>query len=135
MSNIITIKENIMTVFFNQDKVLDPERCWSDWIELGSLGKVRKHYNKIGIVSTRTGECPNESAIQKAAYTWAVSSPETLQVAKERFEFECRERAIIPSDEMWNEKLYKIGRLLYYQRANRMKEFIEMHGLQAYAPN
>jgi len=124
-----------MSVFFNQASVLDPESCWNDWISEGSLTKVRRKYNDEGIISPRTGECPNESAIQKSAYNWAIKTPENLEQARERFYFECQERAIAPSDELWKEKLYKIGRLLFYQRSGRMQEFISQHGLQQYAEN
>lgn len=119
-----------MSVFFMPHQILEPQKCWEDWIRLGSLTKVRNEYEEAGLVSRRTGSAPNESAIQKSAYVYALGN---LNVAKERFEFECRERGIVPTEEMWKKKLYRIAWLLYYQRPGRMSEFVSEHGLEAYA--
>lgn len=119
-----------MSVFFNHAKILDPKTCWDDWIAEGSLTKVRAKYWREGLISERTGTPPNESAIQKSAYSWAV---ENITIAKERFEYECQLRAIAPTEEMWKSKLFTMGKLLFYQRPGRMSDFVERHGLQGYA--
>lgn len=119
-----------MTIFFTQGKLLDPRKCWEDWIRLGSLAKVCREYTQEGTVNPNTGVSPNASAVQKSAYSYAV---ENIDVAKERFFFECRERGEVPTDDLWKEKLYKIGRLLYYQRRNRLDDFVKDNGLEVYA--
>ena len=120
-----------MTIFISaRIQILDPESCWNDWIALGSLAKVRRKYEHDGIVSPRTRSAPNESAIQKAAFKYALQNPD---VAKQRFEHECIKNGTPPTEEMWKERWYRIGRLLYYQRPNRLKSFIEQYGLEKYA--
>jgi hypothetical protein len=119
-----------MPIFFPPNQILRPEKCWNDWIEQGSLTKVKRKYRMDGLISPRTGDAPNESAIQKSAYSYAV---ENVDIAKERFIHECQTRGIPFTEELWEEKLYKIGRLLYYQRSGRMADFIEKHGLHKYA--
>ena len=119
-----------MTVFFTQGKLLDPQKCWEDWIELGSLVKVQRKYTQEGLVNPNTGVSPNPSAIQKAAYAYAV---ENIDVARERFFHEARELGHVPTEEDWKKKLHKVGWLLYYQRPNRWEEFVIEHGLEEYA--
>lgn len=120
-----------MTIFSNNSfQVLDPEQCWNDWISLGSLRKVRRKYQHEGLISSRTGETPNESAIQKAAYNYAINHIEEM---KERFDYEYMKDGRIPTEDEWKKRLYRIGYLLFYQRKSRLQEFINKHGLQAYA--
>jgi len=120
-----------MTIFTSARKqILDPEECWNDWIELGSLAKVKRKYEYEGKVSQRTGSTPNESAIQKSAFNYAIRH---IDVARERFEYELQKEGIPVTEDMWKERLYRMGRLLFYQRPVRLKNFIETHGLEKYA--
>ena len=120
-----------MTIFSNTAfQILDPEQCWNDWIELGSLRKVRRKYEHEGLISTRTGEPPNESAIQKSAYNYGITHIDEM---KERFEYEYMKDGRVPTEDEWKSRLYRIGYLLFYQRQARLQEFINKHGLQAYA--
>lgn len=122
-----------MTVFITNQPMLDPKQCWDDWVSLGSLTKVRENFRLNNVYHPITGNPPTISAIQKAAYLWATTSHETLAIAKERFEYECKKRGKIPTDEMWGKKAYMMCKLLYYQRPNKLKEHVEKFGLQAYA--
>ncbi len=118
-----------MSIFFIARQILEPQKSWEDWVRLKSLSKVRREYEEQGIINPRTGNAPNESAIQKSAYVYVLSNPE---VAREQFEFECRERGDIPTEELWKKKLYKIAWLLYYQRPNRMRGYVAQYGLESY---
>lgn len=120
-----------MTIFSSSSlQILDPKQCWDDWIALGSLRKVRRKYQHEGLISSRTGAAPNESAIQKAAYNYAINHIEEM---KERFDYEYMKDGRIPTDDEWKRRLYRVGYLLFYQRKSRLQEFINKHGLQAYA--
>lgn len=122
-----------MSVFSDANHLLNPERCWNDWLEHGSLMNVRRKYAFEGYLNPTTGKPPTISAIQKSAYTWIIQNPDRIRLAKERYMYEHKRKGIIATDDMWKEKLFNIGRLLFYQRPDRLRQFIAQHGLQKYA--
>lgn len=119
-----------MPIFYKKKPLLDPEECWNDWRELGSLQKVREKYEFEGRLNPNTGRPPTESAIQKSAYMYAILHPEE---AKQVYEYETKRQGFIPNDEEWRKKFYGIGKLLFYQRTEKLDKFVEQHGLQEYS--
>lgn len=120
----------MMPIFYRKKPLLIPEKCWSDWIELGSLQKVREKYAFEGMLNPITGLPPTVSAIQKSAYTYAL---ENVPQAKEAYEYETKRQGFEPSEDDWKKRLYSIARLVYYQRLHKLDKFVEVHGLQKYA--
>lgn len=108
---------------------LDPEDCWKKWITLGSLGLVRKAYAKEEKINSKTGNPPTKSAIEKAAYMWALDH---LKEARKDLEFAWVKDGHILTDEAWNKFLVKAAHLVHYQRMHKFENFVNQHGLQQY---
>lgn len=119
-----------MPIFYKSKPLLNPEECWNDWIELGSLQKVREKYQFEGRFNPNTGRPPTESAIQKSAYMYAILHPEE---AREAYYYQTKQQGFIPNEEEWQKRFYEIARLLYYQRLDKLDKFVEQHGLQKFA--
>jgi len=65
-------KDEDMTVGMSAISILDPYRCWKEWIRLGSLNRVRDLFDNEGLKNRRTMKVPTISAIEKAAFRWAL---------------------------------------------------------------
>src|SRR5215207_323588 len=83
-SNGASREDEDMTAGINTMKLLDPQRCWTEWIRLGSLNRVRELFHDEGLRHPRTKVVPTISAIEKAAYRWALTN---LDEARQDLEF------------------------------------------------
>lgn len=110
--------------------ILDPERCWKEWIRLGSLSKVRDLFYDEGLRNPRTTRVPTLSAIEKAAYRWALENQEEAKIdLKHAWSTEGE----ILTDEDWRKFLADKANLAYFVQPRKARRFIERHGLEEYA--
>lgn len=115
-----------MTVGMSAISILDPKRCWKEWIRLGSLNKVRNLLEKEGLRNPRTLRVPTISAIEKAAFRWAL---ENLEEAKSDTTYAWKTEGIMMTEEMWKEFLADKARLAYFVQPRRKKNFLEENQL------
>lgn len=118
--------EENMTVGMSAIAILDPKRCWKEWIRLGSLNKVRNLLNDEGLRNPKTMRVPTISAIEKAAFRWAL---ENLEEAKEDTTYAWQTEGIMMTEEMWKEFLADKARLAYFVQPRRVQSFLEEHNL------
>lgn len=107
--------------------LLEPEKCWKLWNELGSLRKVKAKLRSEGVVNPRTGEPPTSSAIEKAAFMWLINNP---QEARKDAEYSWRREGKIMTDADFNDLLYNAARMTFYQRPGRWYEWLSKMGLE-----
>lgn len=119
-----------MTIGIAAPNLLDERECWSKWIELGSLERVRREYQRTGVLNKRTGDPPTISAIQKAAYRWVLKN---LEEAREQIKHEWEKEGRFLTDDEWKKYHYRILRITYYQTPVKLKKLIAQHGLREYA--
>lgn len=115
-----------MTVGMSIISILDPKRCWKEWIRLGSLNKVRGMLEDEGLRNPRTMRVPTISAIEKAAFRWAL---ENLAEAKEDTTYAWQTEGIMMTEEMWREFLVDKARLAYFVQPKKIQSFLEEHQL------
>lgn len=119
-------KDKDMTVGVSVIAILDPKRCWKEWIRLGSLNKVRNLLNDEGLRNPKTLRVPTISAIEKAAFRWAL---ENLEEAKRDTTYAWQTEGIMMTEEMWREFLANKARLAYFVQPRRVQSFLEEHNL------
>lgn len=106
--------------------ILDPERCWREWIALGSLTKVMNLFEQEGLRNPQTQRVPTISAIEKAAYRWML---ENLDEARRGLEFAWSSEGVILTDEKWNEFVIEKARLAYFVQPRKFERYLEQHNL------
>lgn len=115
-----------MTVGMSLIAILDPKRCWKEWIRLGSLNKVRNLFQDEGLRNPRTLRVPTISAIEKAAFRWAL---ENLEEAKTDTTYAWQTEGIMMTEEMWREFLVDKARLAYFVQPRKTQRFLEENQL------
>lgn len=106
---------------------LDPKTCWKEWNNVeGSLGAVRKKFVQKGILNEKTGKPPTNSGIEKAAFMWALYNQKE---ARKDLEFSWQREGRILTDDEWKKFLINAANLVFYQRPNRLSEFLSENGL------
>lgn len=115
-----------MTVGMNAISTLNPKRCWKEWIRLGSLSKVRDLFDREGLKNPATMRVPTISAIEKAAYRWAM---ENQAEAKQDLAYAWQSEGIMMTEEMWKDFLIKKSKLAYFVQPRRIKIFLEQNQL------
>lgn len=106
---------------------LDPKTCWKEWHVIeGSLGSVQSKFLKQGLVNERTERAPTKSGIEKAAFSWAI---ENQAESRKDLQYAWEKEGHILTDEDWKQFLLDASRLVFYQRPNRLKEFLSKNGL------
>lgn len=109
---------------------LDPKTCWKVWhSENGSLSKVQDKMIREGNINYKTGRVATKSGIEKAAFMWAIKNQAE---ARKDLEKAWASEGFPLTDEAWKQFLAGAGRLVFYQRKNSLKEFIEENNLQDY---
>ncbi len=105
---------------------LDPKQCWKDWnIHEGSLGAVQKKLVREGNLNPKTDQPPTISGIEKAAFAWALENQEE---ARKDLEFAWSREGHVLTEEDWREFLRNAARLVFYQRPNRLQNFMSENG-------
>lgn len=107
--------------------ILDPERCWKLWIELGSLNKVKDQFAIEGLINPITMKPPTISAIEKAAYRWALENQEE---ARQDLSYSWGRVGEPLTDERWHEFLVSSAELAYFVQPAKIKRFIEENELE-----
>lgn len=115
-----------MTVGMDTLSVLDPKRCWKEWIRLGSLNKVKRLFEDEGLRNPRTLRVPTVSAIEKAAYRWAL---ENMDEAKQDMTYAWKTEGVMMTEEMWTDFLVKKAHLAYFVQPRRIQNFLEENQL------
>ena len=115
-----------MTAGIRTISVLDPERCWREWVRLGSLNKVRNLFDDEGLRNPRTMRVPTISAIEKAAFRWALGN---LEEARRDLVRAWQAEGEVLTDERWKEFLKDKAILAYYLQPRRLERFLEQHQL------
>ena len=116
-----------MTTGLGVISILDPERCWREWIRLGSLHKVQNKFEDEGLRNPRTLRVPTISAIEKAAYRWAL---ENLEEAKKDLEYAWNQIGEVLTEERWQEFLVDKAKLAYFVQPKKIERFLEQHQLE-----
>lgn len=119
-------REIKMTVGMNVNSILDPRRCWKEWIRLGSLNKVRNLFEGEGLRNPATMRVPTISAIEKAAYRWAMDNQEE---AKQDLSYAWQSEGVMMTEEMWRDFLIKKSTLAYFVQPRRIQLFLEQNEL------
>lgn len=65
-----------MSIAKRRKRLLDDKETFFLWVELGSLGKVLKHYESIGIINPKTGNSFSETAIWTSALRYVLANPD-----------------------------------------------------------
>jgi hypothetical protein len=105
---------------------LDPKQCWKVWhVSGGSLGAVQIQLVREGKINPKTDRPPTKSGIEKAAFGWAL---ENQSEARKDLEFAWSKQGVILKEEDWREFLKNAARLVFYQRPNRLEEFLSRNG-------
>jgi hypothetical protein len=108
--------------------LLDPKQCWKDWnLELGTLNAVREKLRKQGVINPSTGEPPTASAIEKAAFSWAIHNQEE---ARRDLAQAWRNFGYVLTDEEWRSFLGRASNLVYYQRPRKLERFRVQNGIR-----
>lgn len=115
-----------MTVGMSIISILDPKRCWKEWIRLGSLNRVRGLFHDEGLRNPRTLRVPTISAIEKAAFRWALENQEE---AKKDATYAWQTEGIVMTEKMWREFLEEKARLAYFVQPRKIQRFLEEHQL------
>lgn len=110
--------------------ILDPERCWKEWIRTGSLNEVRKVFEREGIKNPRTLEPPTLSAIEKAAYRWVLNNQEE---GRQDLEFAWSSQGQVLNDFKWKQFLASKAKLAYFVQPRKIEKFLTENGLLEYA--
>lgn len=118
--------EEKMTVGISIFSILDPQRCWKEWIRLGSLNRVRNLFEDEGLRNPRTLRVPTISAIEKAAYRWAL---ENQVESKEDMRYAWRTEGIEMAEETWREFLTDKAHLAYFVQPRKIQRFLEENQL------
>lgn len=111
-----------MTAGIRSSSILDPGRCWKEWMRLGSLNKVRHLFATEGLRNQRTMKPPTISAIEKAAYRWALKN---LDEAKKDLAFAWQAEGELLTEERWNQFLYDKAHLAYFVQPKKIQTFLE----------
>ena len=111
-----------MTAGIKTLSILDPRRCWKEWMRLGSLTRVRDLFHGEGLRHPRTMKAPTISAIEKAAYRWALTN---LDEAKEDLGFAWQAEGLMLTEEMWKQFLYDKAHLAYFVQPKKIQKFLE----------
>ena len=119
-------KDEYMTVGINTISVLDPQRCWKEWARLGSLNKVKRLFEEEGLRNPITMRVPTISAIEKAAYRWALTNQEE---AKKDLSDAWKTEGIFMTEEMWRDFLAKKSHLAYFVQPRKRQRFLEENQL------
>jgi hypothetical protein len=115
-----------MTAGMSTISILDPERCWREWMSLGSLPKVRNLLDKEGLKNRYTQRVPTISAIEKAAFRWML---ENLEESRKGLEYAWSREGAILTDEKWNEFVVSAAKLAYFCQPRKLERFLEKHSL------
>lgn len=115
-----------MTTGLGVASILDPRQCWKDWIRLGSLAKIRDELQDKGVINQRTMKPPTISAIQKAAYRWAL---ENQDEARKDLRYAWSEVGRVLTDADWRDFLADKARLAYFVQPRKLESFLEAHQL------
>lgn len=115
-----------MTVGMSIISILDPKRCWKEWIRLGSLNQVMRLFEDEGLRNPRTLRVPTISAIEKAAFRWALKN---MDEAKVDLTYAWQTEGVMMTEEMWEEFLVSKGRLAYFVQPRKFQKFLEEHQL------
>ena len=107
--------------------VLDPERCWKEWVRLESLKKVQDLFESEGLRNPRTLRPPTISAIQKAAYRWAL---ENQDQSKEDMRHAWSVVGEALTEEKWQEFLRTKAGLAYFLQPKKIDRFLQENGLE-----
>lgn len=117
-----------MTTGLMNRGMLNPKQCWKDWsIHLGTLQAVRDKLKEEGNVNPKTGEPPTISAIEKAAYRWAIYNQEE---ARRDLEYAWSKEGVIVTDGKWLDFIEKASGLVFYQRPKKLARFDAQNGIQ-----
>jgi len=119
-----------MTAGMSTLNILDPERCWKEWIRLGSLTKVQNLFDLEGLRNPRTLRVPTLSAIEKAAYRWALENQEE---ARRDLEFAWASEGEVLTEERWIGFLVDKTKLAYFVQPRKIERYLEKHDLLQYA--
>ena len=106
--------------------VLDTERCWKEWVRLESLKKVQRLFESEGLRNPRTQRVPTISAIEKAAYRWAL---ENLETSKEDLRKTWSTIGEPLTEEKWREFLKTTANLAYFLQNKKREDFMKEHDL------
>lgn len=116
---------------------LDGRECWESWhLEGKSLKDISRDHVANGNVNPVTGNPPSISGIEKAALNWALKK-ENLAKARQDLFYAWRAVGKVvkqaDEDKEWKRWLFEAGRLIYHQRPNHFKTFINQHDLHEFA--
>jgi hypothetical protein len=111
-----------MTIIGRQPRLLDGKECFLLWVELGSLEKVRLHYNAQGLINPRTGKPLSEMAIWTTSLRWVLENPEE---ARPYYEQEGGKL----SDDEWEKWLISRAVMVYNYSKNRIIRWAKRNNL------
>ena len=106
--------------------LLDPERCWKEWVRLESLKKVQDLFESEGLKNPKTMRVPTVSAIEKSAYRWAL---ENQDQSKEDLRRAWSTIGEVLTEEKWKEFLIDKSGLAYFLQNKKREKFMEENDL------
>lgn len=115
-----------MTLGMTTQSILDPRRCWKLWIEEGSLSKVRGIFADEGLINPNTLRPPTLSAIEKAAYRWALDN---LDDARDDLEYAWNSVGKTLTEKDWRQFLSKKIRLAFFLQPRKIERYLVKHDL------